>query len=115
MDKSILYGLIGGLLPDVIRMINNRYNPSLPDYLKSVNFYIGLVLLILLGGGAAYLLKPDGIIETLAVGYSAPQLVSSILAQKTPVVAPGAEDPTSRGLFDDATKKPMNPLQFWGM
>lgn len=115
MDKSILYGLIGGLLPDVIRMINNRYNPSLPNYFKSVNFYIGLVLLILLGGGAAYLLKPDGIIETLAVGYSAPQLVSSILAQKTPPVAPGTEDANARGLLDDAPKKPMTPMQFWGM
>jgi hypothetical protein len=115
MDMSIVYGLVGGLLPDVIRMINNRYNPALPDYLKSPNFYIGLVFLVLLGGGAAFLLHPVGIVETLAVGYSAPQLVSSLLSQKAPIIPGDKEDPSSRGLFDDQPKKPMNSMQFWGM
>ncbi|MBK6948611.1 MAG: hypothetical protein IPH16_11650 [Haliscomenobacter sp.] len=41
MDMTFLYGLIGGLLPDAIRIINNRYNPVLPEYLKSPSFYIG--------------------------------------------------------------------------
>lgn len=89
MDNMVfLYGLAGGLLPDAIRIINNRYNPQLPEYMKSVNFYVGIVLLVLLGGGAAYLLKADSVVDALAMGYSAPQIVSSFLSQKANQIAP---------------------------
>ncbi|MBK8877707.1 MAG: hypothetical protein IPN74_03915 [Haliscomenobacter sp.] len=82
MDMTFLYGLIGGLLPDAIRIINNRYNPVLPEYLKSPSFYIGTLFLVVLGGGAAFLLQADSVVDALAMGYSAPQIVSSVLQQK---------------------------------
>jgi hypothetical protein len=92
-DMIFLYGLVGGLIPDAIRIVNNRYNPQLPDYLKSVNFYVGTLLLVGMGGAAAWLLKADSITDALAMGYSAPQIISSLLQQKANVLVsaqPGA-------------------------
>lgn len=112
MGSTLLYGFLGGLLPDVIRLISNRHNPELPAYLKSVNFYLGLVLLVLLGGGAVYLLQPTGTLEALSIGYSAPQLVSSLLAQKSGAAAP-EEAVDSRGGIEPVA--PPSPMRFWGM
>ena len=96
-----MYGLIGGLIPDAIRIINNRYNPVLPEYLKSPSFYIGTLLLVVLGGG------------------SAPQIVSSVLQQKANLIAPPVDggDTGTRGgptLFETETKKP-SMRGWWGM
>ncbi|MFM8450925.1 MAG: hypothetical protein ACKOAY_12535 [Haliscomenobacter sp.] len=85
-DYTFLFGLLGGLLPDAIRIVNNRYNPSLPDYLKSANFYIGTTILVLLGGAAAWLTEADSVVDALAMGFSAPQIISSIMQQKANVV-----------------------------
>ena len=49
MNEFLLYGLIGGSIPDLLRIINNRYQLSLPVYLKSINFYIGFIFLLILG------------------------------------------------------------------
>jgi hypothetical protein len=78
--EYIIYGCLGGMFPDILRIIKNRYEPSLPNYLKSVNFYLGLVLLILLGGFLVYLKESKDIIEALAIGYSGPQIFSSLAA-----------------------------------
>lgn len=116
---TFLYGLIGGLLPDAIRIINNRYNPVLPEYLKSPSFYIGTLFLVVLGGGAAFLLQADSVVDALAMGYSAPQIVSSVLQQKANIIAPptgGGEAGTRGGstLLEPEEKKP-NMRSWWGM
>ncbi len=116
---TFLYGLIGGLIPDAIRIINNRYNPVLPEYLKSSSFYIGTLLLVVLGGGAAFLLQADSVVDALAMGYSAPQIVSSVLQQKANIIAPPAAggDSGARGgpdMFETEEKKP-TMRDWWGM
>jgi hypothetical protein len=93
--EYIIYGCIGGLFPDILRIIKNRYEPSLPNYLKSGNFYLGLVLLILLGGFLVYLKAPEDIIEALAIGYSGPQIFSSLTAS---VLAKKDSNEETRGL-----------------
>lgn len=116
---TFMYGLIGGLIPDAIRIINNRYNPVLPEYLKSPSFYIGTLLLVVLGGGSAFLLQADSVVDALAMGYSAPQIVSSVLQQKANIIAPPANggDTGTRGgptLFETEAKKP-SMRGWWGM
>ena len=51
-----LVGCFGGLLPDVLRLIKNKYKATLPAYLKRSPFWIGLILQVLLGGLMAWLL-----------------------------------------------------------
>lgn len=79
--EFLTYAIIGGLIPDVIRIIKNRYG-SLPEYLKNINFYIGLVLMVSLGVFAVFLKQPEDKIEALAIAFSAPQVVSSLLGNK---------------------------------
>ncbi len=87
----ILYGCLGGLLPDIIRLVKGRHEPGLADYWKSFSFWIGLFFAVVLGGLAAYLLKPTGVIEALAIGFSAPEILTRILAKETP--AKGTQEP----------------------
>ena len=86
MNEFLLYGLIGGAIPDLLRLINNRYQLSLPGYLKSINFYVGFIFLLILGMVTVQLLGANSITEALSYGYSAPQVISGLLGNmsKTP-------------------------------
>ena len=79
MNEFLLYGLIGGAIPDLLRIINNRYQLSLPGYLKSINFYVGFIFLLVLGMVTVQLLEANSITEALSYGYSAPQVISGLL------------------------------------
>ena len=79
MNEFLLYGLIGGAIPDLLRIINNRYQLSLPAYLKSINFYIGFIFLLVLGMVTVQLIQANSITEALSYGYSAPQVISGLL------------------------------------
>jgi uncharacterized membrane protein YdcZ (DUF606 family) len=79
MNEFLLYGLIGGAIPDLLRIINNRYQLSLPAYLKSINFYVGFIFLLVLGMVTVQLLEANSITEALSYGYSAPQVISGLL------------------------------------
>jgi hypothetical protein len=66
------------MLPDVLRLIANRYDPAVPPYLRSPMFWVGFLFLVALGGGVAVVLGATGAIEALAYGFAAPELVSKL-------------------------------------
>ncbi len=82
---AVILGAAGGALPDVLRLIEGRHG-QLPSYLSSVYFWFSLVLLVVLGGAVGYgqaLAFPgseDDWIRALAVGYTAPSVVSKLLS-----------------------------------
>jgi hypothetical protein len=78
--QIILLGCAGGLIPDVLRIIGNRYSAELPGHLKTVNFWLGLILLVALGGLAAWLGGATDAKTALAFGFGAPEIVSRLLA-----------------------------------
>lgn len=80
--SMVALGCLGGAVPDAIRLIQNRYKTELPDYLKSINFVIGFVLLVALGGFAAWLGEAKAVREALAFGFGAPEIVSRALSGK---------------------------------
>ena len=81
MDWTIIIlGCVGGAIPDAIRIIQGRHKTELPDYVGSLNFLIGLLLLVLLGGFAAWLGAAKEYKEALAYGFAAPELVSRLLS-----------------------------------
>jgi cell division protein FtsZ len=82
--QVVALGCAGGALPDILRVIERRYDPA-PDYLKRGFFWVSLGLLVGLGGSAAYFLSPTRVIDALAIGFSAPSLVSGLLGKKAPV------------------------------
>ena len=85
------YGLIGGAIPDLLRIINNRYQLSLPGYLKSINFYVGFIFLLILGMVTVQLLESNSITEALSYGYSAPQVISGLLGNMSKTQKTGKE------------------------
>ena len=79
---ALLYGCVGGALPDVLRLVEGRHG-QVPAYLGSAYFWLSLVLLVALGGVAALVLAGGGPVEpikALAIGYTAPSVVSKLLS-----------------------------------
>ena len=82
---ALLYGCVGGALPDVLRLVEGRHG-QVPAYLGSAYFWLSLVLLVALGGVAAIVLTGGGPVEpikALAIGYTAPSVVSKLLSNGT--------------------------------
>src|SRR5512139_3912402 len=81
LPHMLLWGALGGVLPDVIRLVRQRHNEALPAYLKRRNFYVGLVLAVVLGAAAAALLDASSVAEALAYGFGAPELLTRLLSR----------------------------------
>jgi hypothetical protein len=79
--EMVLWGCLGGALPDILRLVAVRYRAP-PKYLKVPFFWLSLLLLIGLGGLAAYLLQPERVVDAIALGFSAPEILSHALASK---------------------------------
>ena len=71
---------LGGVLPDILRIIAARYDGP-PKYLGKAFFWVGLVLLVILAGGTAFLVHPKDTVEALAVGFGAPEIISKLLSR----------------------------------
>jgi hypothetical protein len=91
MDTAVWLGCLGGALPDALRLIQGRHG-EVPTYLGSLYFWVSLVLLVALGGATAafttYTLgatqnmtQAAAMINALAVGYSAPSVLSKLLSE----------------------------------
>jgi hypothetical protein len=83
MDLAV-YGALGGMLPDALRLIRGRYEPGVPAYFKSPMFYVGLALCIAAGATAAHILAAHSVKEALAYGFSAPELLTRLLTTPSP-------------------------------
>jgi hypothetical protein len=84
----IVWGCVGGVLPDVVRLIKGRFG-DIPGYLKSPMFWVGLVLLVALGGFVSWLGTAKEVKEALAFGYAGPEGLSRLLGVKE---EPGQQD-----------------------
>ena len=102
----VAFGCIGGLLPDILRVIQGRHG-AVPAYLKSPMFWISLILLALLGGLAAWLLAASDVKQALAFGFGAPEIISKLLGR----LAGGPDRGVDRG--DDQAK--IGLLDLWSV
>jgi hypothetical protein len=107
-----LLGCAGGLVPDILRVVANRYDPKLPDYFKSLKFWIGTLCLVLLGGIVAYLTEPKRVMDAFIYGYAAPEFLarlagsvgSSPLSVETKVLSSLRVDELVRGVVEEEPK-----------
>ncbi|MGD0076043.1 MAG: hypothetical protein ABSD31_17130 [Candidatus Binataceae bacterium] len=113
ISHSVMGGCVGALLPDVIRVIRARYDPRVPMYLRSTTFWIGMLLLVAVGGLTAWFANARSARDALAYGYAAPELLSSLLAEGSNRPRPPA--PFGRRAF----YQPVSPIrtirQWWGL
>jgi hypothetical protein len=92
--EGFLYGLLGGLLSEVLGLFRLRQQKveTLPDWLKSWFYWATTVLMITAGGLLVVIYLRSGIsvqpILAVNVGASAPLLIGTVLGQ-APSIPPG--------------------------
>jgi hypothetical protein len=79
-NSLIFWSCVGGLLPDLLRIIAARRDGP-PAYVFKPFFWVGLVLLVALAALAGYLSNPKDVISALAVGFGAPEIISKLLSK----------------------------------
>lgn len=77
----LLYGALGGLLPDILKIIENRYTGEFPGYFKKLMFWIGLILMVALGSLCAYLFEPEKPVNAIALGFAAPRILRDLASK----------------------------------
>lgn len=78
--QFIGWSCLGGILPDVLRIIAARYEGP-PKYLKTLFFWFSLLLLVAVAALAGYLSHPKDVVGALAVGFGAPEILSKLLGR----------------------------------
>lgn len=73
-----LLGCLGGILPDILRIIRNKDKGTIPDNFKKLGFWLGFVLQIGVGGLTAWILNSTTAKDALIYGYAAPQVLSQL-------------------------------------
>lgn len=87
MDQwLILVGCASGALPAVIRIIQNRHRNELPNYVYSLDFWIGFLLLVGYGGLAVWFGAASEAKEALAYGYGVPETTSRLFSSPSSVL-----------------------------
>jgi len=86
-------GACGAVLHEASRWVSFRYEETLPTYLRKLHYWLLSAVLVVLGAALAGILEPEKAIEALAIGISAPALISRIGAAVPPKpelgIAPG--------------------------
>jgi len=96
-DPSLIaVGCVGGLLPDIIRIIKNRHSGELPTFFRMSSFWLGLVGLVILGGLAVWVLGAAHPREALIIGFTAPEVFSNLAAESQGSMERGAMDRGTR-------------------
>ena len=94
-----LLGCIGGVLPEVLRIIKDRFSKEPQSFYKDARYWFALVLMIGLGGFVAYIFQSKDVKDALIYGFVAPELLTKIapifIQDKTPkadTVSPSLPD-----------------------
>jgi hypothetical protein len=78
--EMFVYGCLGGVIPDILRLVARR-DKGAPAYARTWYFWVMLIVLVAIGGLAAWLEKPGNVKEAIAFGFTAPQVLSSLLGK----------------------------------
>jgi hypothetical protein len=110
MALSFLYGVIGGILGELLKWYALRESANLPTYLRSVFYWVITVLMVLAGGGLALLqgVDPSNPWLGINVGITAP-LILKAFASAVPV-----QPPSQGGVsFEPKSAPPPNLVNFY--
>jgi hypothetical protein len=106
-----LLGGLGGVLPDVLRILNIIKSGQPLTGVFTWRLWVSLLILIPLGGFTAWLLEAATPIQALACGFSAPEVLSRILSDSSNLPPPGGHGgPTS---FSTPGAAPAPGLRSW--
>ncbi|GAP13717.1 hypothetical protein LARV_01472 [Longilinea arvoryzae] len=82
MGMSFLFGVIGGVLGELLKWYAMRESPNLPTYLRSPFYWVVTVLMVLAGGGLVLIqgVKADNPWLAINVGITAPLILKGFAA-----------------------------------
>ena len=78
---AFLLGVFGGFLAELGRWWKIREGPNFPNYIKTIFYWIITILMIIAGGGLAYVYMLMGDLNAILavnVGASAPLIISGL-------------------------------------
>lgn len=93
LSDQIYFGVIGGLVPDMVRLARNR--AEITSALSKIEFYLSIAILAVLGAMSSYIFDATTVKEAVAFGIAAPALLSNLGPGKEP--AGMRAGPTPRG------------------
>lgn len=96
-----VFGVFGGALPEITRIIRTRRTKIFPEYYKASKFWIGVLLMLALGGLAAWLLDAKDLQSAVAFGYAAPELFTRLSVNSTGADRSQPEEFTLRAWWDN--------------
>lgn len=76
--EVVALGALGGAGPDILRLIRGRHEGA-PAWLSTGFFWVMFVVLIALGGAVAYFSAPTTWLAAIALGFTAPEVVSRLV------------------------------------
>ncbi|MBX9778550.1 MAG: hypothetical protein K2Y71_29605 [Xanthobacteraceae bacterium] len=79
---TILWGAVGGIVPDILRLIRERHGEA-PTYLAKWHFWLGLVLSMAVGAFVAWIFAPSKVLDAVAYGIAAPSVLQGLAADKS--------------------------------
>lgn len=102
-------GCIGGLLPDVIRLLNwakdgatDPASVKRPPKAGVLLRLVGALIQVGLGGFAVYLLGAASPLQAVAIGFAGPEFLTRILAAAAPRVTPPSPGATPQaGMIEE--------------
>jgi hypothetical protein len=74
----LITGGLGALLHETSRWVGFRYDAKLPAYIYRIHYWLLSAVLVLMGALLAWILAPTTIPQALAIGISAPAIVSRL-------------------------------------
>src|SRR5258708_23676185 len=77
-QETFAIGAIGSLLFEATRWVSFRTKDELPKYFYKLHYWVLSLVVIAVGGITAAVVSPESLLGTLAVGISAPAIVTQI-------------------------------------
>jgi ABC-type uncharacterized transport system permease subunit len=96
----LLWGAVGGAIPDILRLIRDRAG-DVPTYLSKWWFWLGFVLALVVGALVAFIFAPAKILDAIAYGIAAPSILQGLAADRTKEPRLGADG------------NPVDAIRYW--
>jgi len=74
-------GVVGGAVPDILRFVKGRYR-GFPEWFMRPGYWVALVVLMALGGAAAWLGGATDWKSAVAMGFTAPEVLSRMFSTR---------------------------------
>jgi hypothetical protein len=78
----LLWGAVGGAIPDILRLIRERRGEA-PVYLTKWWFWLGFILALAVGALVAWIFTPARILDAIAYGIAAPSILQGLTADRS--------------------------------